>query len=294
MKKIGIIAVNLFLFIFVLIAMEAICYFKDTSGFKYRPAYIFRTTNYSIESLKMNMRHPQGLVYAKPPILIYGCSYAYGFALDEKESFGYKLSELTKRPVYNFAVSSKGLQDALFLLRNDEKVTPEPEYIFYVFINDHVRRMFVNCNKIDNVKYLTYKNVNNNLVQNTDLISDKSYLLRNLENQSYYLLKNVFKKQIFELVKLYFVSINNEIKKKYPNAKFVVIDYENGHENYLSLPKIKELEKEGIEVISLSQVFNDKLKMNKYKNPKEIDPFRHPNGQAWNLITEYFAERYRL
>lgn len=294
MKKFVIIVVNLFLFIFVLLAMEIICYFKDTSGFKYRPLYVVRKANYSLDSLKMNMRNPQGLVYAKPPILIYGCSYAYGFALDEKETFGYKLSELTKRPVYNFAVSSKGLQDALFLMRNDEKITPEPEYIFYVFINDHVRRMFVNCNKIDNVKYLTYKNINGNLVQNTDLISDYSYLLRSLKNQTYYFLKGFFKKQIFELTKLYFVSVKNEINKKYPNAKFIVIDYENGHENYLSSQKIQELEKEGIEIISLSKVFDDKLKMNKYKNPKELDPFRHPNGKAWDIIVKYLSEKYKL
>lgn len=294
MKKFGIIVVNLFLLVFVLIAMEMLCYFKDTSGFATRPDFVVHKSDYSLDALKKNMRHPQGLVYAKLPILIYGCSYAYGFALDEQDSFGYKLSELTKRPVYNFAVSSKGLQDALFLLKNGEKITPEPEYVFYVFVNDHIRRMFVNCNKIDNVKFLTYKKINNKLVQNKDLISDKSYILRNLQNQSYYFLKNIFKEQIYELAKLYFVSINDEVKKKYPNAKFVVIDYENRYENYLSPQKIYELQKEGIEVISLSKVFDDKLKMSKYKNPKEIDPIRHPNGQAWELITEYLSERYNL
>lgn len=294
MKKAGVILINLFFLSIAFFVIEFLCYLKDTNSFSPRPKYCSYKADYTLDTLKSGMRKPSGLAYKKAPILIYGCSYAYGFALEDSDSFGNQLSEYTKRPVYNFAVSSKGLQDAFYLLKNDKKITPEPEYIFYVFINDHVRRLYVNCNKIDNTKYLTYKNENGILVQNGDLISDKSYLLRNLKNQIYYCIKNIFKKQIFELTKLYFISIKNEIKSKYPNAKFVVIDYENGYENYLSQPRIEELEKEGIEVISLNKVFQGKLKTDQYKNPKEIDKFRHPNGRAWELIVKYLAEKYSL
>lgn len=296
MNKKKIIFINIFLFILVLILAEFFVYFKETSVFNKRPAYSLYKENYEIKKLKENMRKPTGLEYKKSPVLIYGCSYGYGFALDEKYTFGYKLSKYAKRPVYNFSMSSKGLQDALYLIKNDEKIIPEPEYIFYVFINDHVRRMFVNCNKIDNVNYLTYKNKNGVLAENFNNfdISERFYLTREIKNVSYYFYKNIFKKQIFDLTKLYFVSIKNEIENKYPNAKFIVLDYENGKENYLNDEKVKILEKEGIEVLNLNKVFNNKLKADKYRNDIKEDSFRHPNGKAWDIIVKYLIEKYNL
>ncbi len=292
MRKFKIILINIFIVIIFLITGEVICYYKDTNEFEKRPSYTLNKKEYEVKELKKNMRKPSGLEYKKRPILIYGCSYAYGFGLKEEETFGYQLSKYTKRPVYNFGLSSKGLQDALYLLKNDEKVTPEPEYIFYIFINDHVRRMFVNCNKIDNTKYLRYFVKDGQLRE--EIISDNFYLLRNLKNSLYYLLKDMNREKIFNLVKIYLINIRDEAKLKYPSAKFIVIDYGNSQYNYFSESRLQELEREGIKIISLNKIFKGKLRMNKYRNSEKDDVFRHPNGNAWEITVKYLKKRYKL
>jgi uncharacterized protein YnzC (UPF0291/DUF896 family) len=182
-------------------------------------------------------------------------------------------------------------------MKNEPIVKPDPEYVFYVFIADHLRRMYVNCNKIDTFNYLTYKNKKGELVERDtkkSTIFDKSYLALNIQNFSYHILQNVFKEQIYELAKLYFISMKKEITKKYPKAKFVIIEYELGDYTELTEPRIEELNREGIEVLSLNKHFDDELKLDSYKNPVEKDIFRHPNEKAWKLVVEYIAKEYKL
>lgn len=295
MKKVGIILVNIFLLIFMVVLAEYLFFLDANKYYVDNAPYFRKKYDTNIENLKDNTRKPCGLKYKKRPILIYGCSVAYGFALTDEESFGNQLSELTKRPVYNFGMSAKGLQHAYYLIKNDEKISPEPEYVFYVFINDHLRRMFVNCNRIDNTNYLTYRVKKGKLVENKqNSPSNKSYLVAGIQNFSYYILKNIFKNQVFNFAKTYLVSIKKEINEKYPRAKFVVINYDNGYYTELNPKRVAELEKEGIEVIFLNDEFQDKLKMDSYKNPVEKDIFRHPNGKAWELVVKYLAEKYNL
>lgn len=296
MKKFKIILSNILLLIIVFCFAEYLAYKDAVSFFEKKPNYSLKKEDYNLEYLKQNMRPAYGLQYKKAPILIYGCSYAYGFALEDKENFGYQISEQTKRPVYNFAISSKGLQDALYLIQNDEKITPEPQYVFYVFINDHVRRMYVNCNKIDGVKYLTYKNKNGKLIRNENqyVFTERLYLTGVIKNALYYLLKNPMEKSIYKMVELYFITIKKEINNKYPNAKFIILDYENGQESYLNEKRVRLLKEHEIEIVNLNKIFHNKLKSDKYRNPIDKDVFKHPNAQAWSLVTEYVINRYNL
>ncbi len=297
MKKVGIILVNLILLVFIIIGAEYYSYLEANKYFAEAVPYFRKKVDTTVETLKedYNMRKPCGLNYGKKPILIYGCSVAYGFALQEEESFGNQLSEFTKRPVYNFGMSAKGLQHAYYLMKNDEKISPAPEYVFYVFINDHFRRMFIDCNKIDNLNYLTYRAKRGDLIENEQgSLSDKSYLVSNIKNMTYYGLKNIFKKQIFDFFKIYLISMKNEVNRNYPNAKFVLINYDNGYFSELTSQRVAEIEKEGIDVVLLNEEFNDKLKMDSYKNPVEKDIFRHPNGKAWKLVVKYLTEKYNL
>lgn len=45
----------------------------------------------------------------KKPVVIFGCSFAYGEYLNDNQTFGYKLSKQTGRTVYNFAYSGGDL-----------------------------------------------------------------------------------------------------------------------------------------------------------------------------------------
>lgn len=298
MKKIGVIFVNLILLCFVLCFVEFVIFKNCTKDIEKKPHYSLEKSDFNLEQMKKYsyMRKPCGLNYKKKPILIYGCSVAYGYKLKDEDSFGYQLSEYTKRPVYNFGMPAKGMQHAIYLLKNNEKISQEPEYVFYVFINDHYRRMFVNCNRIDNMKYLTYEAKNGILVEKKNglALSERFYILSSLKNQMYYFLKGIFKKQIYQLAKLHLVTMKDEVKKLYPNAKFVVLDYEVGYYNVLSPEIIKDLNKSGIEVVSLNKEFSDKLSMDMYRNPKNEDVFRHPNGKGWSLVVKFIADKYHL
>lgn len=67
------------------------------------------------------IRNPAYTKSNKKPVLITGCSFAYGLFLDEKDCFHSILSKATGRTVYNIAVPSGSPRELLFLLKNYEK-----------------------------------------------------------------------------------------------------------------------------------------------------------------------------
>lgn len=288
--------INILLIILVTAFVEFYLYNENTKYLDNKPFYTWKKEDFSINSIKKDIREPSGLCYKKNPIIIYGCSVAYGFGLDKEQTFSYKLSEYTKRPVYNFGAPSRGLQHALFLLQNDEKIDVDPDFVFYVFINDHTRRMFVDCNRVDNVKYLTYKIENGKLKMNTNkyALTERLYLFNSIKNGIYYSFRTIFDKKIYEMTKLYFLAIKNEVSIKYPKAEFIVIDYDNSYRNYLTEERVKDLQKNGIKVISLNRIFNNKFKMDEYRLPKEKDIFKHPNSKAWDIIVKYISKEFKL
>ncbi len=101
-----------------------------------------------------------GINYTKKPIVIFGCSYAYGHGLKREETFPYKLSEITKRPVYSFASCGsnaiRNLIEVEKFIKNDEqnkKVINEAEYYIYLYMHDHIDRYL----EIDNLMEGYYK-----------------------------------------------------------------------------------------------------------------------------------------
>ncbi len=304
MRKKRIIVFNFLIITFLLVGAEAYFYNQNIKKIAPYPEEHYSVTkkNFSIENLKESMRKPFGTNknYKKRPILIYGCSFAYGDKLPKEETFGSLLSEKSKRPVYNFAMPARGLQHALYLLENDKKVTPEPEYIFYVFISDHARRIYINCNRIDDHKYLYYHLKNGKLVLQNNYydISERFFILKELKNALYFILKKVFEENIYQDVKNYFITIKDTAKEKYPNAKFVIINYNIDNTTILTIPRQKELEQNGIEIISLRNEIKDNtnkdLKADEFRISTDIDFYQHPNGKAWNVVTDYLCKKYNL
>lgn len=301
MRKIGIFVFNFLIIIFLLVGAEAFFYNLNTQHYS-KAHYFVTKKDFSIENLKESMRKPFGTNknYKKRPILIYGCSFAYGDNLPKEETFGSLLSEKSKRPVYNFAMPARGLQHALFLLKNDEKVTPTPEYIFYIFISDHARRMYMNCNKIDNCKYIYYHLKNGKMVlqKNKYDLSERFYTSKYLKETFYFYSKNLFEEKIYKDVKSYFLAIQEAAKERYPNTKLVIINYGTDNIKILNSQRENELKKDGIEIINLRKEIKDKfnkdLKDDEYRISPEKDVYKHPNGKAWDLISDYLCEKYKL
>ena len=88
---------------------------------------------------------------------------------------------------------------------------------------------------------------------------------------------------------LFYKVIEESYKKSqefYPNSKFILLDY-----SYDGLPKKEELEKLGIQVISLSDLTDINVETVEYWN-SEFDP--HPNEKAWNLLTPLFIKKTNI
>ena len=85
--------------------------------------------------------------------------------MNEKETISSQISKKTKRPVYNWACTGGGIQHAYYVINKMPKIEPEPEYIFYVCIRDHLRRLFMNCVREDSAEILQYKIKNGKLIK---------------------------------------------------------------------------------------------------------------------------------
>lgn len=121
---------------------------------------------YSYILQKNTYRAPLNIHSNLEPIYIFGCSFAYGEHLFEKDTFGAQLAKLTNRPVYNFAFPGFGVQHMLFQLENMTMPSSKaPKYIIYVYIHDHLRRLstqFIQPCQL--TRYPLYIEKNNDLI----------------------------------------------------------------------------------------------------------------------------------
>ena len=84
-----------------------------------------------------------------------GCSFAYGSALTVEQSFMGKLTQFTKKPIYNRAIAARGADEMLYQLQSDKfySIIPKPEWFIYVFISDQVRHTQIPCSVVDTGVY---------------------------------------------------------------------------------------------------------------------------------------------
>lgn len=244
-------------------------------------------------------RPVEGIEYNKKPIVIFGCSYAYGFSLNNEQTFSYKLSKLAKVPVYNRAWTGWSIQHMLYQTKLDElyKQIPEPEYVIYVYINDHIRRLYLltfsSWNILADEQNLRYKEKNGQLVEiknnNPILRQIKRLYIVNKIHHIYvknFILRKNNKKNCYKFAIKHFKESKKEMQKHWKNTKYVVFFYEDGKENnYLKL-YLKNL---GFIIINKSDLTDEDLNSSKYllKN-------HHPNENAWNLLTPLIIEKLNI
>jgi len=243
-------------------------------------------------------RQPEGLKYSKKPVILYGCSFAYGENLDVKDTFSYKLARYARRPVYNYALKGHCIQHMLFFTRMKEhyKDFPEPEYVIYTFIPAHLNRV-MNTNYFGNTAYLEYKEQNGHLkrVYAPEFLRNLYITIpynRYLETVYDSLLDRSGAKRL-KLIKLYLEEARRAFNERYPNTKFAVLLYD------YSPVKIKnsvwaELRKEGFIVYKASKLGKFNPSDDKYKLPENIDKYRHPNGAAWDKIVPALSKELNL
>ncbi len=251
--------------------------------------------------------------YKKPSILLLGDSYTYGLGLEKKDSLGYQLSHYTKRPVFNWAWCTEGIEYSFLELKNPkniEKILQKSknnpiQYVFYTYSYNQPQRIIL-PNRQYRYKHLRKYGVLPN--QNYSFF-ENSYIVFALKNRLFVnsLYKNDFETNILNFSKNQFIAINNELKKHFPKAKFVIIIYSDNPEivknanlrisnteiNLLNKEKWKSLEQQGIETITTEELIGKTL-TNKHILENERTITIHPNGKAWEKIVPQLAKKYNL
>ena len=257
--------------------------------------------NYKIKEVKYNdilnyyrLRPAVGVENSKRPIILAGCSYAYGQGLNDEQTFGYKLSHYTKRPVYNFSLPGKGIQHNLFFLQNKmyDETIKNPEYFIYIMMKDHIRRLYTTVCLHDYTGYPEYKlNSENKLILNKDKYPfyKQFYVYYFFNNLLFnYVGSNNHTKHTI-LIKEYFREIKKTIKEEYPNIKFVILFY-GDYDKYFNL-QLDELQQEGFIFIHAQDLINKNLF--DIENHLSENDF-HPSEKLWDTFTPEFAKKLDL
>jgi hypothetical protein len=254
------------------------------------------------------------------PIALFGCSVAYGFKIENEDSFGPKLSEYTGRPVYNRTAIGWGIQHMIYQLENEPLLNemPEPEYVIYVFIADHARRLDFFVQDFWDIPsaqgpYLRYREKDGKLVRHEPWygrVLFNSYLVKYFhvvangnnpntfwnkyrQNDGTYhgkYAQKLHESGRMDLLKLHIGTAAEKVREKWPNAKFVVLAYENtfrwGNAGELA-PMFDELGIANFNANALSGI-------NPLDREYMIPDATHPNAAAWDKVVPAFARELNL
>ena len=316
MKKIFlIILTNIILFFIIVLFLELIVWGCENLRIKiqdknYIGTYLIpfhsgiKRFNYvaleEFKNPKTNLtRKPEGLNYTKRPIVIFGCSYAYGLNLNNEQTFSYKLSHLTKRPVYNRAVSGWGFQHMLNQVRQDKFYVdvPEPEYAIYVMMNDHFRRLyiptFMSINLLYEDYYLRYEIKDGKLIIKKEKNAFFEFIQRLYITQKieHFYINNILLKpnnynQYFPFAVKHLVESKKEMEKHWNKTKYVIVLYQTFPHDDLFIKKLKEND---FIVISLKYDYNLNLDLPQYTKSDY-----KKKKKAWDLLTNKIIESLNL
>lgn len=318
------IIINLSLLVILLIAIEFIIYknavveyhnyYKTISKIvppptfigsyktKYHPQtiqYLETTKNYEIRPFEESPKN------IKKPILIFGCSFAHGSTfLNDDQTASHKLSKLTHRNVYNFAMCGCGLQHMLYIIQNrlDKYLSKniEPEYAIYFYIPNHLQRLRVTIfpNMFFNGTVLHYNMKNGQLVKEN---RSDSFIYRTFLAKSFFYNKDRKREQNktqdmydnFSNANEILKATRDELKQRYPNIKFIIVKYQiENDDTYREAPFMWEtLEKEGFIIVNSEDLIGRKFKY--HSEDTTIDEY-HPSEKAWDTLIPPLIEKIGL
>ena len=298
--------------------LEMVSWFAAIRGFRHKYDIPEHPYKYMLKSRKIItfdelykqisdklVRGPSGLEYNARPIVIFGCSFAYGLHLKYKETLSYKISEKMKMPVFNRAIDGAGVQHMLWQLKNEKflDTIKNPKYIIYVWINDQMRRldmygwlykfMFTGPYLVE---YLRYKEKGGHLVEVHDMFPLSRNLLlvnlfmywRNKSESKKFLSNTKFRDKKLNILGMHFLESKKLVGKKWPNAKFIIIDYDDGRGNYIHeyADFWEKIEKKGFIYINVKNSFN----VGSYDEKYRLSDY-HPNEHAWDVIVPQLVKK---
>lgn len=280
------------------------------------PKYFIRLMKFNDDYkgiIENHLRPIQNPESKEQPILIFGCSYAYGYVFDNEETISYIMSKYSNRPIINRAISCWGIQHMLYQLKEDKtffsSIKP-PKYIFYILMDhgSHFFRLFHTNfpNILNNEYYFTYKLKNNELVERKPFLNlyYGFAIPRHIYNKfvSIYVGKSLRynNPKLYDFIILHFLKINEEISKLWKtnkienlpssqsSPKFIILTFEGNQEQLWK----SQLEQQGIQVINIAELIGKEDLMNPKFGFFEPEVASHPNGKLWKEVVPKLKELY--
>jgi len=223
--------------------------------------------------------------------MVTGCSFVFGYAVEENQTLSYYLDSLTRLRGYNYGVSGHGTQQTLEIIksRNLHNEINEPNgLLVHLFIDDHVNRLIGSRRLIklwaSNFPYY-YLN-GEDLKHNGSFLSGRPVLTR-----FYWAISQSAFIDLFDIDFPWYVSdkhmklfgavlrvAKSEFLMQYPNGRFLVVLAPNS----VLAPRAKKvLEENSIEVLDCSNLLNKEQKQYKVHWTE-----RHPNRKYYLEVAE--------
>lgn len=303
-KLLRLIFINILVLFILLLILEFTLYNfskKIAYNHNYYPKYFGGIKIFGYVKEKKLMRKPEGLQYKKAPIIVFGCSFAYGNNLNDNQTFSHKLSILSKRPVYNRAFNGWGMQQILYQLKRTDfyKEVKDPEYIIYVAIQDHFNRLFryqfdprCGCDYI----FLRYKHTKNGFEEIHPQFPFLWQLYTVKYSQMFYEEKIIEsdnnKRKNYDFLYEILHECMKYKNEHYPKAKFIILMYKNEEKSFLEDANLnKKLTNDGFTILDTSKltypiVFEEK----KYRETDNL----HPSEKAWDIIVPALIKKLKL
>lgn len=312
MKKIlTLLTINFILFLIFIVCAEAYSYhkiFEAQKGFIESSNTYFKKNgiNYRLITgyswpIKFNYNTYKSCmrptVYGKgnkKPLLFFGCSFTQGSGLKEKQTLTYKISKLTNRTIYNRGRGGTGPQFVYYQLndKNFKQEVPDAEYIIYTFIWDHLYRLYsYSYGPYGNDQNLRYKIVDNKLEEIKPTFVPFYTLFMVKKIQFNIRDRKFFKEeQNYELFNTLMQESIKIAQKKYPNSKFIILEYPDSRDRKFSQDEILKLKNMGYTVINIEKLLGHDLKQKKYRLGDDI----HPSEYAWDEIAPKLVQKLKL
>ncbi len=277
------------------------------------PKYFIKLTPMSQQYIyeKRNFRPVMNPDSKKESIIIFGCSYAYGYVFNNNQTISYVMSKYSDRPIYNKAMNCWGIQHAIYQLKDKnfyKEIKTKPKYIFYVLMDNsgHYERLYYTAfpDITANNYYLTYKQSGNNLTERKPFLNlyYNFAIFRHIQNKiiKSRVDKNFWEspqKENFNLFILHFKTVNKLIKtlwgseedeKNGTSPQLIILTFENTKKEYWQ----NELEKEGIKIIDIADTIGIHDLIDLKKGLFEPEICSHPNGKLWEKLVPKLKEMY--
>ena len=232
--------------------------------------------------------------HSNKTIMVLGCSYAEGAGLNRNEKLSYLLSEKLNYNVINAGFGGHGIQSAYKLLKDSSLFNKyNIDYFVYVYISDHLRRLYERDNLLSYEIYPHYEIKNGQLVEENlpDFIFS-SYTVNNISN---WLMREKQKEEQknYKLFNVVLSELEKTTKQINPNSKFIILVVPQKYssekfalDSMFPPEELSKIEKMNINVINAEDLTNENIREEKWY----IEDKCHPSASYWKLIAPKFSK----